>query len=148
MSDIGISLASLVKSNNGKFKSEKQAQFLSSKADRDVVIVGDICYGHSYFTEYHLDTEGVLKVVRLNKAGRKVMWERAGSVAIPIQVTKELNRLKRMHKEVSLRVQETQAAIDMNEVFRVSMAALQQSRLSQLREIEERIADVHMTHLV
>lgn len=148
MSDIGISLASLVKSNNGIFKSQKQAQFLHSKANDGVAIVGDICYGHSYFTEYHLDAEGVLKVIRLNKAGKKVMWERAGSVAVPIQVTKELNRLKRMHKEVSLRVQETQELMDTNEVFRVSMAALQQSRLTQLHEIEERVADIHVTHLV
>lgn len=148
MSDIGISLASLVKSNNGIFKSQKQAQFLHSKANDGVAIVGDVCYGHSYFTEYHLDAEGVLKVIRLNKAGEKVMWERAGSVAVPIQVTKELNRLKRMHKEVSLRVQETQELMDTNEVFRVSMAALQQSRLTQLHEIEERVVDIHVTHLV
>ena len=148
MSDIGISLASLVKSNNGIFKSQKQAQFLHSKANDGVAIVGDVCYGHSYFTEYHLDAEGVLKVIRLNKAGEKVMWERAGSVAVPIQVTKELSRLKRMHKEVSLRVQETQELMDTNEVFRVSMAALQQSRLTQLHEIEERVVDIHVTHLV
>ena len=148
MSDIGISLASLVKSNNGIFKSEKQAQFLHSKTNDGVAIVGEICYGHSYFTEYHLDASGVLKVVRLNKAGRKVMWERAGSVEVPIQVSKELNRLKRMHKEVSIRVHEIQELMDTNEVYRVSMAALHQSRLTQLHEIEERVAGIHMTHLV
>lgn len=148
MSDIGIPLASLVKSNNGIFKSQKQSQFLHSKANDDVVTIGDVCYGHSYFTEYHLDAVGVLKVVRLNKAGRKVMWERAGSVETPIQVTKELKRLKRMHKEVSLKAQETQEMMASSEVFRVSMAALHQSRVTQLREIEERVADIHVTHLV
>lgn len=148
MTDISISLASLVKSNNGVFKSQKQAQFLHSQADDGVVVVGGVCYGHTYFTEYHLDADGILKVVRLNKAGRKVMWERAGSVEVPIQVTKELNRLKRMHKEVSIRVQETQELMDSNDVFRVSMAALQQTRLKLLRDIEERVVDIHVTHLV
>ena len=148
MSDIGISLASPVKSNNGKFKSLKQAQFLQSKSVQNVVIVGGACYSHSYFTEYRLDDEGVLNIIRLNKGGKKILWERAGSVEVPIQVTKELNRLKRMRKEVSIRIQETQALMDSNEIYKVSCAALQESRIQQMHEIDTRAAQLEADHLI
>lgn len=84
---IDMSFGSLVKRNNGVFKSAKQAEFLAANAfdamGANTHMTMDSCYGNSYFDVYHFDKTGVYKVVRhANKSGTvKTRWERADQEA-------------------------------------------------------------------
>jgi hypothetical protein len=75
---IAMSFASLVKNNNGFFKSEKQARFLLSRCDEDKIFVtGGHMYGNQYNIFYHCDDKGVTEVKK--SAGAKVpktTWKR------------------------------------------------------------------------
>lgn len=78
-SQVAMSFASLVKVNNGFFKSEKQAAFLLSQCqEENVFYAGGSVYKNSYMMEYHCDAKGVVKVVKyLSKTARQVvMFER------------------------------------------------------------------------
>lgn len=61
--EIAASFASLVKSNNGLFKSEKQAAFLLSRYQEENTFhcAGNV-YGNSYQVTYYCDAKGVVKV--------------------------------------------------------------------------------------
>jgi len=76
LSDLDKSIASLVKYNNGQFKSEKQAMLFHSKAVDDVYYSsGGSMYGNSYRHAYHLGPNGVEKVVKmLSKGKEKIVW--------------------------------------------------------------------------
>lgn len=75
MSDLDKSIAQLVKYNNGKFKSEKQARLFHSKAVDGVYYSnGGSVYGNSYRNEYHLGLNGVTKVVKRTRKGEKTIW--------------------------------------------------------------------------
>lgn len=63
MDSLALQLASLVKNNNGKFKSEKQAKFfLDNVLMDDYICMGGSMYGNSYTIFYHMDKIGVYKV--------------------------------------------------------------------------------------
>lgn len=80
---VGNSLAQsiygLVKSNNGLFKSDAQANFLKSQLDRSSGVFGSgSAYGNSYtdFAEY--DDKGIVRITRKAfKTGKEsTFWER------------------------------------------------------------------------
>lgn len=77
--EIAVSFASLVKSNNGFFKSEKQSAFLLSKCqDTNTFVCGGNVYNNSFTMFYICDSLGVLKVEKYTpKSGKTVTtWER------------------------------------------------------------------------
>lgn len=76
MSDLDRSIASLVKYNNGQFKSEKQAKLFHSKAvDGVYYSSGGSMYGNTFRHAYHLGPNGVEKVVKmLSKGKEKTVW--------------------------------------------------------------------------
>jgi len=76
MSNLDKSIASLVKFNNGQFKSPKQAKlFLSKAVDGVYYSSGGNMYGNSFRHAYHLGNNGVIKVVKmLGKGKEKTVW--------------------------------------------------------------------------
>ena len=79
MDNLAASFASLVKSNNGLFKSEKQAAFLLSVCqDAGTFYTGGQVYGNSYSLQYNCDKAGVVSVEKyLTKTGKIVItWSR------------------------------------------------------------------------
>lgn len=77
--EIAVSFASLVKSNNGFFKSEKQAAFLLSKCqDTNTFVCGGNVYNNSFTMFCICDSLGVVKVEKYTpKSGKTVTtWER------------------------------------------------------------------------
>ena len=79
MDNLAASFASLVKSNNGLFKSEKQAAFLLSVCqDAGTFYTGGQVYGNSYSLQYNCDDSGVVSVEKyLPKTGKIVItWSR------------------------------------------------------------------------
>ena len=79
MDNLAASFASLVKSNNGLFKSEKQAAFLLSVCqDAGTFYTGGQVYGNSYSLQYNCDDAGVVSVEKyLPKTGRHaIVWSR------------------------------------------------------------------------
>jgi len=77
--EIAVSFASLVKSNNGFFKSEKQSAFLLSKCqDTNTFVCGGSVYNNSFTMFYICDSLGVVKVEKYTpKSGKTVTtWGR------------------------------------------------------------------------
>jgi len=103
--DIARSFASLVKHNNGFFKSEKQARFLLSRCDEDnTYTTGGSVYGNSYNIFYKCDEKGVIEVVKSTTSGPdKTTWKRKSkeeSAASPEYATKirDLDRSMKMYQ--------------------------------------------------
>ena len=92
MTDLTKTLANLVKTNNGLFKSDTQAQFVRSIAGDEYVSGGNV-YGNSYSLHYMLDSTGVVSV----------------------QDAKEIKRLKRLIKSIQKSMADRQASWDSGE---------------------------------
>lgn len=107
MSSIAISLASLVKSNNGFFKSEKQAAFLLS-----MVNDGEKCFttagnvrGNTFTVTYVMDDKGVVSVVKYtNVKGSVTEWQRPVQGETSIQDKKAIAKLKREIKALEKQI--------------------------------------------
>lgn len=79
MSNVAVSFASLVKSNNGMFKSEAQAKFLLSQCqEENTFVCGGNVYNSSFTMFYICDIQGVVKVEKYTpKSGKTTTtWER------------------------------------------------------------------------
>ena len=75
---ISKSLFSLVKNNNGFFKSDKQAAFLLSQCQEEYSYVGGngSIYGNSFFFEFYMDQNGITSVVKHTNNDSKTQWMR------------------------------------------------------------------------
>lgn len=93
---IAQSFAYLVKTNNGTFKSEKQANFLLSKCNLDQKFIDDTPKDAVMF--YLCDGTGVVSVERYSlKTGKtKKEWERKVTGILSVQDQKEIKRLRRL----------------------------------------------------
>jgi hypothetical protein len=92
--------ASLVKNNNGFFKSDAQAFFLANACQEpNQYASSGAAYGHSYVLFYICDSLGVAKVQKQTSKGLAVIWERRTDDRVSIQDKKELQRLRRLIKE-------------------------------------------------
>ena len=93
MSNLTISFASLVKYNNGFFKSEKQANFLLSKC-LDNVFYGESTQTYKNITrnEYRCDAQGVVSISKYSQTKKTltVTWERQEKSEFNIQLEKTL----------------------------------------------------------
>jgi hypothetical protein len=69
------SIATLVKFNNGAFKSEAQAQLFLRKAQDGVYYsAGGSVHGNSFRNAYHINQEGVYKVEKLTRNKTTTVW--------------------------------------------------------------------------
>ena len=105
MSKIKLSLNSLIKNNNGFFKSKKQADFLLSILN-DGNVFSSVAYGYTILSTYHFDDKGItLKTktsVKTNKTteewGRKIEGIlSAEEQQIVKRLTKQLKSVKKEH---------------------------------------------------
>ena len=114
MNNLAISLASLVKSNGGFFKSEKQAAFFKSKCDGDFLIASGEVYGNVYYNEYRFDDKGVYEVEKhLLKSGKfEIVWKRAAEGEMSPQNKKLLAHYKRDLKGLEKRIKAREEAIN------------------------------------
>ena len=115
MTDFTKTLANLVKTNNGLFKSEAQAHFIKSVAGAEYVSGGNV-YGKSYSLHYTLDSTGVVSVHKNTVAkGLVLVWERATAGVVSVQDAKEIKRLKRLIKSIQKSMDDRQASWDSGE---------------------------------
>ena len=97
---LSISFASLVKNNNGMFKSQKQADFLLSMSNDSVYSTSGNVFRNSFYMDYFCDEQGAIKVTkRTDKKATVTTWERKSQGMIPVQDLKEIKSLKRMMKQ-------------------------------------------------
>lgn len=115
MNDLTKTLANLVKTNNGLFKSEAQAHFIKSVAGAEYVSGGNV-YGKSYSLHYMLDSTGVVSVYKNTVAkGLVLVWERVTAGVVSVQDAKEIKRLKRLIKSIQKSMDDRQASWDSGE---------------------------------
>ena len=78
MNNIAISFASLVKSNNGFFKSDKQRDFLLSQCDFDEYVSTGSVGKNNFTITYIVDDLGVRETInRGAKSGKsEITWQR------------------------------------------------------------------------
>ncbi len=113
MTDLTKTLANLVKTNNGLFKSDAQAQFIRSIAGDEYVSGGNV-YGKSYSLHYMLDSTGVVSVYK-NTVAKGLVWERVTAGVVSVQDAKEIKRLKRLIKSIQKSMDDRQASWDSGE---------------------------------
>lgn len=97
MDTLAKSFASLVKTNNGLFKSEKQAKFLTSKLiDGAYPVTGNL-YGNSFALFYVCDSKGIKIVSKYTATTGKTVttWERKEEGKETVQDVKAMAKLKR-----------------------------------------------------
>jgi len=100
MSNLSISFASLVKNNNGLFKSEKQADFLLSRCNGNTYETSGRVGRSSFYMDYFCDEQGIIKVTkRTDKKGTVLTWERREDGKLAIQDKKEIASIKRTLKQ-------------------------------------------------
>ena len=90
----------LIKTNEGKFKSEKQAIFLKSILDSQGGFLGWTQAGSQIHSEY--DELGFIKVTKLLKNGEEVIFERSVEGKLTSIEVKHLASYKRELKKVRL----------------------------------------------
>lgn len=118
------SFASLVKSNNGKFKSEAQAKFLLSQCRDGQFITGGRVHGNSYTLFYVCDNTGVIRVEKQTKSkGLVLTWERREAGKVTVQDQKEIKRLNRLIKDVEARIDARRAAVACGKYTNINLAA-------------------------
>ena len=114
MDNTALSLASLVKTNNGLFKSEAQAKFLTSQCQGGSHIASGSVMGNSFMITYFCDSKGVTKVEKYTpKSGKtSIEWERVEQGKVSVQDEKEIKRLKRLIKATEKSIKERQDSWD------------------------------------
>lgn len=106
MSTVAISFASLVKNNNGFFKSEKQAAFLLSQCQDGMTFItsGDV-YGNAFSLNYNCDSQGVVTVEKyLNKKGEiQLIFQRVVQGEVnQVEDAKKAKEIKRLNREIKV----------------------------------------------
>lgn len=102
---IAQSLANLVKTNNGFFKSAAQAAFITSQGS-EFTASGTVGK-NGYTVFYTVDKKGVVKVEKQTVAkGLVLQWERAEEGQVSVQDLKEIKRIKRLIKQTETSIAE------------------------------------------
>lgn len=116
--EIAVSFAGLVKSksNNGLFKSEKQAAFLLAKCQEGTFVCGGTIYNNTFSMFYHCDSKGVVSVEKHTDKSNKTVttWTR---------VTDQEFKAEKAEKE-ACRVRDTAAQEAMLAVYKLREEAL------------------------
>ena len=135
------SFASLVKSNNGKFKSDAQAKFLLSQCRDGQFITGGRVHGNSYTLFYVCDNTGVVRVEKqTNAKGLVTQWERREEGKVSIQDEKEIKRLNRLLKDVELRIKERRESVASGKYTNIRLAQFSEAQdMESIKEIKAKL---------
>lgn len=135
------SFASLVKTNNGKFKSEAQAKFLLSQCRDGQFITSGHVHGNLYTLFYVCDNTGVVRVEKqTNAKGLVTQWERREEGKVSVQDQKEIKRLKRLLKGIELSIKERRESVAKGEYASLELAAFSEARdLEGIKEIKAKL---------
>lgn len=98
--DLVKSMYNLIKTNEGKFKTEKQAKFLKSVLDSQDGFLGWTQAGSQIHSEY--DVLGFIKVSKLLKNGEEIIFERSVEGKLTSLEVKNLASYKRELKKIRL----------------------------------------------
>lgn len=145
MSDLDKSIASLVKYNNGQFKSEKQANLFHSKAvDGVYYSSGGSMYGNTFRNAYVLGPNGVKKVVKmLGKGKQKTVW-----TPDKTDGWKKSNDLRAERKELAAWINKATAVLNKyDKVVDFAMSKDKQhlvmGRAGRIKELQSQIEQAH-----
>lgn len=116
MTNLAQSFASLVKTNNGMFKSPAQAAFLLSQCQASEYISSGSIMGSGFTVHYECDTLGVTAVIKYTKTkGFVTQWTRVVEGQVSVQDAKEIKRLERLIKATKKTIDSRQASYDSGE---------------------------------
>ena len=113
MNNIQATLENLIKTNNGFFKSEKQAKFLISELKKEY---GNIftasAFGSSVALTYKFDKIGIVEKLNtsLKKQSEKVVWNRKIEGVLSVEDKKKMAALKREIKKLEKSINERDAS--------------------------------------
>jgi hypothetical protein len=141
MSNVAVSFASLVKSNNGLFKSEKQAAFLLSQCQElNTFICGGDVYGNNFSLFYHCDAQGVEKVIKyLPQSGKsETVWLRhvVGTVN-EVEAAKQAKEQKRLKREINRLKKAIEAREANRDSYKGAEALFEESQEQDKRDLQE-----------
>lgn len=111
--EISKSIFGLAKSNNGFFKSEKQAAFLISQMSEFGGCIGHAKSGYNscpIFASW--DEKGITKIVKAAKNGDVIMFERKQEGILTSLEIKEIKSLERKIKTIENEVKKRQDSFD------------------------------------
>ena len=144
---VQVSLENLIKTNNGLFKSEAQAEFLLSKLKEEFgnEFLTSI-YNNSVIITYEYDEKGIVRKTNrsVKKHTTKVVWERKEEGKISIEEAQKLKQIKReiskLKKNISNRLvaKENGQYDGMEELFTKSHNSDEKS----LKEFENMLNDM------
>lgn len=140
MTNIAKTLANLVKTNNGLFKSEAQAKFLTEVVGTEYVVGGTVM-GNQFTLYYDLNSTGVTSVRKYTVGkGFTTTWERVVDGTVSVQDAKEIKRLKRLAKSVEKSMSDRQAYWDSGEYVRECGATIENAKsLFDNRQLAEQM---------
>lgn len=100
--NIQATLATLVKNNDGFFKSEKQANFLTDLSIDGLIVVSHRMFNNVSYTHYVLDNSGVSLVRKVKQDGSNTLvWDRNDpSIAQAIADAKTAKHVKRILRDM------------------------------------------------
>jgi len=111
--EISKSIFGLAKSNNGFFKSEKQAQFLISQLIDLDGFVGYVDSGYNSCPIFaNWDKKGITKLFKSAKNGSEIMFERKEEGVLTFLEIKEVKRLERKIKSIQKEIDDRQFSFD------------------------------------
>ena len=111
--EISKSIFGLAKSNNGFFKSEKQAAFLISQMSDLGGLIGHANSGYNscpIFASW--DEKGITKIIKSTKSGDVLMFERKHQGVLTTIEIKEIKSLERKIKVIEKEIRERQLSFD------------------------------------
>lgn len=111
--EISKSIFGLTKSNNGFFKSEKQAQFLISQMSSFDGFIGHANSGYNSCPLFAFwDESGITKIVKSAKNGDVVMFERKIEGSLTALEIKQIKTYERKIKALEKEINERQKSFD------------------------------------
>lgn len=113
MNNIQATLENLIKTNNGFFKSEKQAKFLISELKKEYGnIFTAAAFGNSVVLTYKFDEIGIVEKLNtsLKKQSEKVVWNRKIEGVLSVEDKKKMAALKREIKKLEKSINERDAS--------------------------------------
>ena len=131
--NIKISVLSLCKNNNGYFKSEKQAKYLTSQLEKWGGHIGQNDSGYNTCPlSATWDDDGIIKTTKYTKSkGRVTVWERRVSGVLSETDKKLLKKRKRKLKELNKQLDSREACVVTVDYARIE---LEQKKLDEFNE--------------
>lgn len=147
MESVQISLENLIKTNNGFFKSDAQAEFLLSKLKEEFgnTFITTM-YNNSVIITYEYDEKGIVRKTNtsIKKQTNKVVWERKIEGKLSIEEEQKLKQIKkeisRLKKAISNRLEAKRNGSydEMEELFN----KYQEADENRLKEFEQMLNDL------